>query len=511
MATRQREISVAEFFTKNRHLLGFDNPKKALLTTVKEAVDNALDACEEGGILPEVFVEITPEGQDRFKVVIEDNGPGIVKSQIPRIFGKLLYGSKFHRLKQSRGQQGIGISAAAMYGQLTTGTSCRIISRTGPKRPAHYFEIHIDTKRNAPEVVKDEVVEWNREHGTRVEIHLEGIFQRGRRSIEEYLEQVLIANPHVTLHYKAPDGQEMYRKRATEILPIEAAEIKPHPHGIELGLLMQMLKATRARNLKGFLTTEFARVGPTIAETICANAKLPPTARPSRIARQEADALYRAVRKTKIPRPPTNCLSPIGEELMLAGLKRVAGKAEFSTAVSRNPAVYRGNPFLVEAALAWGVEGRDADSPADLVRFANRVPLQYQQAGCAITKAVVGLNWRAYGLTHPRTALPQGPLVIAVHIASAWVPFTSESKEAIASYPEILKEIRLALQECGRRLGIHIRKKARIADAEKKRSYIQTYIPQVALALQQILSLSEASTKKATRNLTTILEKSRKF
>jgi len=166
MAARQREISVSEFFTKNRHLLGFDNPQKALLTTIKEAVDNSLDACEEAGILPDLSIEIAEVGENRYRITVRDNGPGIVKGQIPKIFGKLLYGSKFHRLKQQRGQQGIGISAAGMYAQLTTGKPIRIISRTGKRQPAHLFEIGVDTRKNAPVILKDEVMEWEPEHGT---------------------------------------------------------------------------------------------------------------------------------------------------------------------------------------------------------------------------------------------------------------------------------------------------------------------------------------------------------
>ncbi|MDD4787318.1 MAG: ATP-binding protein, partial [Pirellulales bacterium] len=157
MAADQRDISVSEFFAKNRHLLGFDNPRKALLTTVKEAVDNALDACEEAGILPEIWIHIqrTPNGgeQNRYKAGVQDNGPGILKKQIPLIFGKLLYGSKFHRLRMSRGQQGIGISAAGMYGLLTTGRPVKIMSKVSVRKPAHYYEIQIDTKRNLPEII----------------------------------------------------------------------------------------------------------------------------------------------------------------------------------------------------------------------------------------------------------------------------------------------------------------------------------------------------------------------
>src|SRR4029453_17007057 len=171
----RREISISEFFTKNRHLLGFDNPQKALLTAIKEAVDNSLDACEEAGILPELIVEIVETGPERYKISVEEHGPGIVRAQIPKIFGKLLYGSKFHRLKQQRGQQGIGISAAGMYGQLTTGRPVRIISKIGARKPAHLFEIAIDTQKNAPVVHKDDETEWAPSHGTRVEIELEAI------------------------------------------------------------------------------------------------------------------------------------------------------------------------------------------------------------------------------------------------------------------------------------------------------------------------------------------------
>ncbi|NCF39361.1 MAG: DNA topoisomerase VI subunit B, partial [Planctomycetia bacterium] len=188
MASRQREISVSEFFAKNRHLLGFDNPRKALLTTVKEAVDNALDACEEGGILPSITVELLQLDETRFKVTIRDNGPGIVRKQIENIFGKLLYGSKFHRMKMSRGQQGIGISAAGMYGLMTTGQPVLIISKTGRRRPAHEVVLKMDTARNRAEVISETEHPEDDSlfadgHGTQVTIELEGRYQKGRASV----------------------------------------------------------------------------------------------------------------------------------------------------------------------------------------------------------------------------------------------------------------------------------------------------------------------------------------
>ena len=207
--------------------------------------------------------------------------------------------------------------------------------------------------------------------------------------------------------------------------------------------------------------------------------------------------------------PPTDCIAPIGAELLEQALRSEV-KADFYASVTRRPAVYRGNPFLIEVGLAYGGEMSGEDS-ITVYRFANRVPLQYQQGACAVTKAVTGTDWKAYQMQQPRGALPVGPMLLMVHIASVWVPFTSESKEAIAHYPEIIKEIRLGLQECGRRVATHIRKQRREADEAKKRAYIEKYIPQVAVGLKEILGLSDVQRDKIVRDLSDVLERSRRM
>ncbi len=534
MAKAQRSISVSEFFAKNRHLLGFDNPRKALLTTVKEAVDNALDACEEAGILPVVEIAIEQLGETHFRVAVQDNGPGIVRKQIPNIFGQLLYGSKFHRLRMSRGQQGIGISAAGMYGLLTTGQPVRITSRTKGRDQAHYYELQIDTRKNRPDIIRETTVDWEPRHGTRVEIELEARYQRGRQSVDDYLQQTAIANPHVTLVYRSPDGRESRYDAQTRHLPEIPKAIRPHPYGIELGVLLKMFTETKARTCQKFLCTEFSRVSPRSAKEILEKANLSPKTRPGRLNGDQVKAVYQAIQQTRLMAPATNCVVPIGEDKLIAGLQQVV-KAQFYTAVTRSPAVYRGNPFIIETSLAYGkpeqTEGAASQAappgeqaaPSDddedggdqemakLVRFANRVPLLYQQSACAIYKSVAAMNWRAYGLQQGRGALPVGDLTVVVHMASVWVPFTSESKEAIASYPEILKEIRLALQECGRRLGAHIRKNVRIRQELKKRSYIEKYIPAIGEALRDILELKDAEVARTCHALKDILQRSRKM
>ncbi|MGB2723188.1 MAG: DNA topoisomerase VI subunit B [Nitrospira sp.] len=514
MGARQREISVSEFFTKNRHLLGFDNPRKALLTCVKEAVDNSLDACEEAGILPEVTVRlemvangqapVTPSQATRFRITVTDNGPGIVRQQIPRVFAKLLYGSKFHRMRMSRGQQGIGISAAGMYGQLTTGKPVKVISRTGPRAAAHYFEVQIDTKKNEPLVHENKQIDWAQPQGTEVALEVEGRYQKGRASVDEWLEQTSIANPHVRLVYHTPEGETKEYPRTYHELPPSPKEIKPHPYGIEFGAVLKMLQDTKSHTVAGFLASDFCRVSPALAEEICKAAKVSPATKPRDVKHQAAETLYKTIQTTKIMAPPTNCISPIGEKAILSGLYKQI-KGEFYTAVSRPPAVYRGYPFIIEAGLAFGkgpdeaakpqqaavplAEGEDQGNDTEqarVIRYANRVPLLYQQSACATFKAVLSTTWRNYGVSQSRGALPAGPMVIFVHMASVWVPFTSESKEAIADYDEIQKEITLALREAGRRLGIFLRRRERAASEFRRRNIFDLYIEEVVAACNRL-------------------------
>ncbi len=574
LAQRQREISVSEFFVKNRHLLGFDNPSKALLTTIKEAVDNSLDACEEAGILPELTIEVhdlameakrpadaeLTKGEGRFVVVVEDNGPGIVKAQVPKIFGKLLYGSKFHHYKQARGQQGIGISAAAMYGQLTTGKPIRVTSRVGKNKPAHVFDIQLDTRKNEPVVTHDEpLAQWHQEHGTRVELEIVANWQQGQRFVNRYVEHTALANPHATIRYTRPVGranagrpgnETLIFPRATDELPKEALEIKPHPHGVELGALMLMARESKSHDVRGFLQTSFSRVSPAAAGEILSRVPWGKKGVRPRVLgenRAMAEDLHKAIAATRLMSPPTNCLSPIGDELMRKGLvsflgviesegetadentqldldeaamkpakggkavpppqpsvpdappeegvEKIKGHNYFIATVTRPPKVYRGNPFQVEVGLAYGGSW-PPDKTIELFRFANRVPLLFQRGACGITEGIVRTDWRNYLLSQPKGSLPVGPMALLVHIASVWVPFTSESKEAVAHYPDILKEIQLAAQECGRKLATFIRKRKALDYQAQRRSIFELYIEEVAAAIGRITGRKPDPIKK---------------
>ncbi len=642
---RQREIAVSEFFSKNRHLLGFDSPQKALLTAVREAVDNALDACEEARILPEIVVELTEVGEGRYKVRIEDNGPGIPKSEMGKIFAKLLYGSKFHRLKQSRGQQGIGISAAVMYAQMTTGEPANIISKMRGGKP-HHIHLFIDTAKNQPKVESEAISEsdWWREKpsGTSIELLMAAQMKGGRHGIEAYLKQTSLANPHARILFrthKLASKTQLERGapplstdtldlvRVIDELPKEPVEINPHPHGVELGTLQRMLADAGKQKVQAFLTTSFSRVTPAVAGEILARAKISPNAECGKLSRAEGESIFNAIQEQKLMAPPTNCLSPIGEEALIKGLyalygdignlkeedeevltlgkqkpavavapdeeepapapapptaAKAAGKRKkgealpqlpfaravpsslpapangasadgqagdgasadgeagdgeagdgqaapakariqndedggkvialgesmFVTAVTRPPAIYRGNPFQVECGILYS-KTLPGDELAKVFRFANRVPLLYQASGCAMFKAVVSAPWRSYEVQQAKGALPTGPMVILIHIASAWVPYTSESKEAIAHYPEVLKEMRLAVMEAGRRLQRFLRRRKNLAEEQKKRDYITRYLDPIGEALRDILGLDKQQTVEAVENLKLVLEKSR--
>ena len=483
LAKKQREISVSEFFERNKQILGYDSPTKALLTVVKEAIENSLDACEEADVLPDLSVEVRRVSKDEFVVAVEDNGPGIVKREVPNVFGRLLYGSRFHARRQSRGQQGLGISGAVMYGQLTTGQSTRIVSKTADADVAHQIDLILDTKKNRPDIVKEDFIVWEKAHGTRVEIPLKGRFIGGKQSIPEYLKATAIVNPHARITYASPDRERIVFERATEEMPPKTKEIPPHPHGIELGTLMQMMKATKSYKLVSFLEEEFVRVSSRVAKEICETADLNPETKPKSLSLEQAKALHEAMQTAKIMAPPTDCLSPIGERLIKKGLKNVLGdlRPEFyAPPLTRDPAVWSGNPFQVEVGIVYGGD-LTPDQPVEVLRFANRVPLMYQAGACGLTQAVGNVDWRRYGLEQRGgQGVPYGPAIILLHVCSTKVPYTSEAKEAVATVDEIMSELELALKECGRRLKTHLTKKAHRAKTREKFDIVQLILPRIA-------------------------------
>ncbi|MFP8956386.1 DNA topoisomerase VI subunit B [Natrialbaceae archaeon A-CW3] len=695
LADNQRAISIAEFFEKNKHMLGFDSGARGLVTAVKEAVDNALDAAEEAGILPDIYVEIQ-EADDYYRLIVEDNGPGITKESLPKVFGKLLYGSRFHAREQARGQQGIGISAAVLYSQLTSGKPAKITSRTQGSADAEYFELIVDTDENEPEISVEETTTWDRPHGTRIELEMEANM-RARGQLHDYIKHTAVVNPHARLELREPNAHFKF-ERATDQLPEETEEIRPHPHGVELGTVIKMLAATDSHSVSGFLQEEFTRVGKKTADTIidefrdrhygremtwtppesheaadvadavenstankgakatadfaegiadtvsnrnrighhqlstvvenvadnvgdeygttfgstvrekaleaawqsiighqeaddvpdseqavladesdgavqenvsrivadlyalCDDATStrkddevvhafavrlagtfedhedqrhrlthndlrsyvdraadlteeydevsfgdtarenvtdaiwavmvtvpddPPLVRELAGSRDAASDLVEGMRATNIMAPPTRCLSPISADLVEAGLKKEFD-ADFYAAATRDAGVSGGDPFIVEAGIAYGGE-LQAEGTIDVLRFANRVPLVYQRGACATTDVVKSIGWRNYGLDQPGgSGLPNGPAVVMIHVASTNVPFTSESKDAVANVPEIEDEIELAIREAARELKRYLNKRRSMQKRRKKQNVLGKILPEMAEKVAQV-------------------------
>ncbi len=494
-AKELKEISIAEFFEKNKHLLGFDSKIKAMLTSVKEPVDNSLDAVEEMSkalinrgkdpIYPVIMVEIDKLDNDIYRIIVEDNGPGILKEYAPNIFGKFLYGSKFFKFIQKRGQQGIGISSVTLYAQLTTGKPIRVISKTLSMRNAYYMDIGINTKKNEPIVYKyGNYKGFKKEHGTRIEVCIEGKYiSKGDKSVYEYLKRTHIANPHSTIIFIDPSEKKFVFKRAVNTYPELPKEIKPHPAGIEYGILARMIINTKRSDLISFLSRDFSGVGVNTAKEILEVAKLENKS-PKELTADEIRRLLNAIRSVKVRAPPSKCLSPIGSPNIEKIMKKLFNP-EFVSAVTRTPKSYRGMPFLVEVGIAYGGDIKEFK----LLRYANKVPLIFDQSACVITKAAKDVNWKTYGI-NVEGDKPKN-IILLVHVASVWVPFTSESKYAIAHYPEIYKEVKLAIQDVCRKLKLYIARKRLLELKMKKKKILEEYAKLVASSLAKILDEDE--------------------
>lgn len=579
LAKGQRAISVTEFFEKNRHLLGFDNKQKALLTCVKEAVDNSLDACEELGhmqeknkekvTLPEIIIEVRAlsdnyqmldekqnigqlivrkneftvlykgkseskqiragklsisfdditfdisENNDKllvlmngkqlrlkknapiFLIKITDNGPGIIPSKIPDIFGRMLYGSKFQSMRQSRGQQGIGIHSAVLYSQLTTGKPAKIISKVKSSKKAKMMKVQINILKNEPEVLEESDEDYPYESGTSIELEIEGLYISGNKGLDEYVRRTALVNPHATLVYINPNGEKITYKRVVDVLPKEPLSIKPHPEGLEIGIFMRILKNSTERTVVSVLENELSRVSRAVAEQTLKSAGIDTKAKPQDIDRVQANSILKALQSLDLMRPQTDCLSPIGGEELEKSLKKEYSP-EFVKSVTRKPEVYRGMPFQIEVAAAYG--GKIQNDKALLMRFANKIPLLFDSSSCALTQSFLGVDYARYGLK-VESKVPIGPLVFIIHIASVWVPYTNESKNSVASYPVIIKEIKLALQELVRNLSVFLNRKHKSSLFQERISLFDKYGIELAYSLSKLTDIEEKKVKAKIESL----------
>ena len=511
--------STAEYFSKNLQQVGFSSQTKAVLTTLKEAVDNALDACEEAEILPEIWVKIEKAGagslknSDQIRITVLDNGPGIDTDDVPKVFGEYLASSKFGRGRCSRGQQGIGISAATTWAQLTTATGARVITKTKSMRKALKAHVEVDIKNNKGNLREKETIDWERPHGTQVEFLIDGRIQvNGEAGLLNYLIGTVLVNPHVTLHFELPDGQEVMKQdieRVSTTIPQVPDATYPHPHTMKLGEFIAHSHLFGRVKTSAWLKKGFSRISDMVLTELVKVAKVKSSLLEKNVDalnEEEFKQLFVAIQNLKLMAPSTQSVISVGEDAMSKSIKRL-GKIDFFSVVTRKPTICDFKPIQVEVAMARLEDraGGDQEEQVQILRFANRVPLQFDRSACAIAQAITSVNWRTYGLQQPKNAIPLGPYIIAVSVVSPFIKFKNASKETIDASDELVEEIRRALMQGGQVLSRHIKRESKAADLEQKIRHIEQFGPILVDGLARILGAPESRKVKAREGLMKLL------
>lgn len=493
--TEFKEHSVADFFKKNKQMLGLSGKQRSMTTIVHELVTNSLDACEEAGILPEIEVAISELGTEYYEISVVDNGPGIPEDKLASAMGKLLAGTKFHRLVQTRGQQGIGVSGIILLSQMTTGKPTKLISGTNKGKTVS-MEMLIDSKTNTPKVANKHYLE-NKYRGLAVKCKFkEIIYRKGQSSVDEYLRRTAIANPHLTISFRDPLGETTKYTRTVNKLPKIPKAIKPHPIGITVDEMLTYARhSTGSRKVNSFLMTTFDRFGQTSVDNVQKLVHFDLNKDPRALSWEEAEDLVKAIKQTKFIAPSTDNLVPIGEEQIKKSLKAIV-EPEFLSVVTRKPTVYQGGyAFQIEAAVAYGGKaGRlvsvekivdkkqtkiEEVRSSEIIRYANKAPLLFDAGGCAITKTVESVDWKRYGISNFDTS----PITIFVNLISVHIPYTSAGKSAVSDDPDIVNEIKLAVMDVARKVGTYIIDKKREEEKKEKRKVFAKYAPYVVDAI----------------------------
>lgn len=484
------ELSVSSWFYRNRTIAGFDNPARSLYVSVRELVENSLDACEDASVLPDIKIslQIQNEGEEKqdrigyvpslFSLCIKDNGCGIPREDIPRLIGRMLTGTKFtHR--QSRGTFGLGGSLALLYGQITTQQPIEIMTGVKDVTTGHRVILRLDIENNLPIILEEEEYSKNRtDHGTTIRYSIQGDWIRSKRKITDYFAQTSIIVPYASIQFHSPDDERFDYPRVVEVVPSPTREMQPHPRGIDVEMLKTMIGSTEARTLKTFFSRSFHRVGEKTALDFLHYAGFDGETSPEELTSQQLVEVMNALSKyPKFMAPSADALSPAGEDVLIAGIGRL--NPEIIKARTRNPSVYEGCPFVVEVGIAYG---GNLLAGTQLFRFANRIPLLYDEGSDVSTKVVRGLNFKNYGFR------AEDPLAFFVHICSTKIPYKTVGKEYIGNVDSVRREIDLGFKECLRELGKAVRRKQSISRRMKRESRLLDYYSFIADTLSDALN-----------------------
>jgi DNA topoisomerase-6 subunit B len=502
--------STAEYFSKNLQQVGFSSPVKAVLTTLKEAMDNSLDACEEHGILPDIRVLVEKIGKgstkntDKILIRVEDNGPGLSSDQVPMVFGEYLASSKFGRGRCSRGQQGIGISAATTWAVQTSATGAQVTTKKEGQRKALSCLVSTDLKNNKGILQDKKMVPWDKPHGTIVEFMIDGRIQlNGDGGLLAYLRGTILLNPHMSLHYKLSELEPTQVDRLTQQVPTIPEATPPHPHTMKLGEFISHGRLFGSSTVKNWLEKGFSRVSDGMAHSI---GKGMLTQNVASLSDQQFRDLYEVIQNTDFKPPSTDSVIALGEETLSLSMLRL-GDMDYFSVVSRKPAICDFKPVQVEVAMARlkTKSQEDNENAIQVLRFANRVPLQFDRASCAIVKAISSINWKAYDLKQSKNQLPTGPYIIAVSIVSPFITFKNASKETIDASDDLVEEIRKALMKTGQQLSRHLKRENKAKELESKVSHIEKFCPILIETLCKIVGAGTERKIRAEEGLKKIL------
>jgi len=575
------QISPSEFFYRNRDLAGFSNPTRSLYTSVREFVENSLDACDQKRILPDIHLSIKAVDSEQpdpkhYVLTVKDNGPGVDPKHIPLAFGTVLYGSKFG-LKQARGMFGLGATMAILYGQITTNKPVTVKSCADGKT-LDEFVMLLDIQKNKPVILKHTTKEAAKS-GLSVSIVLEGDYSKAGTKIRDYVSQTSLITPYASITFEDPSGEKFHYPRIVKEMPPPPTVIKPHSHGVDVETLRRMIVDTHyqipavdnkmiekvrkelgmqkknsspkdifnraekrwadlsrpvrtiiavmsfmnidfeglrkiriddvdvankkiaywdfgesqshiveldpestyykqlANTVQGetlltFLTKRFQRVGPTTAEKFCEFAKFKSEKRIGSMTNEELVKLADALQKfDEFLAPDPSCLAPLGEEPLSKGIMKFFNP-EFAAVIQRNASAYSGFPFIVEMGIAYG--GDIPPAGLKVYRFANRIPLLYDEGSDVVLKVINETDWSRYKVKG------DPPLVLVSHICSTRIPYKTVGKENVADRPELERELKNALQYLARKLAVHMSRQG-IAEMAKKRANLYAkYVPLIA-------------------------------
>ena len=469
-----KQLSPADFFYRNRELAGFDTPVKSLYTAFREIIENSFDGAEIGGINPDIFVSFKKKSDDVYTIFISDNGIGIPGKKVPGALAKLLFGGKYVE-RQSRGHFGLGASMTVLYSQITTNLPTRVLSAIRGSKVIDEYHLMIDIQRNEPIIrFHQELPNKKNWHGVAVEVNIEGDYSRAHAKILEYIKSTALVAPYANITFIDGYGILYRFDKGIDEVPKLGEAVLPHPKGVDTEKMLRLIRVARQRSMNKFLQANFQRIGEKTAHNFLKFVHIKADKEPSNLEHDEIVRLVQGMNNfEEFLAPETKCLSPIGEEVLIAGIKKEL-QPDFVTAVTRKPQAYLGHPFVVEVAFAYGGNQIERTSEPILFRYANRIPLLYDQYADVSAKVIRGFNWRMYKVPD------NNQLAIITHIASTKVPYRTAGKESISDQEELEKEVRLAMQVCARKLRIYLSRIEREERQAKRTSIFEKYLPYIA-------------------------------